>query len=334
MVASATRSGRVESVHRGAVAVVGPGGRLVAGAGAYDQVFYYRSACKPMQLVPVVEAGVVETFGLDDRHLAVMMSSHTGAPRHVAAVRDILGAIGLTTDALGCGFHEPQNAESRRLLATTPERRSALYNNCSGKHAAMLALSVALEVTAESYLDPRHPAQARIIDCVADYAGIPLNDAHLGTDGCSAPTLYAPLWAMAAAFARYAAHMTESGSAPQRIGQAAARCPEMLGEEEDFQVILERVLGERLIGKYGAEALFCLAVPAQGLGIAVRIEDGGRRAVAPVVCDLLAQLDVVADDEWGTLLEFREPVLHNWRGVEVGRLRSELVLSSMDAALG
>ncbi len=324
--ASLTRSGRLESVHRGALAVVDGEGELLAAAGAVDQPSYFRSACKSLQLVPTVEAGLVEEFNLEDQHLAVMSASHSAAPRHVEAVQEILTAIGLGPEDLGCGYQPPRNQESLAAVlgGAAP---SALYNNCSGKHAGMLALARLLGTGTASYLDPDHPAQRRITERLAAYCRVPVDDLHLGNDGCSAPTPYLPLRAMAFGFARFAREVGSAGSAAARIAAACQRRADMLGEENSFQVALARTLGDRLVGKYGAEGLFCIAVPERDLGIAVRIEDGAARAIGPVVLDILLQLAVVREDDLGPLATFHEITLTNWRGTEIGTMRSGLVLS-------
>jgi L-asparaginase II len=322
-----TRSGRIESVHRGAVAVVDADGALVASAGAADQPCYFRSACKPLQVVPAIEAGIVERFGLDDRHVAIMVASHSGAPRHVRAVAEILAAADLGPEALGCGYHVPRNRESlRRILAGEPP--SPLYNNCSGKHAGMLALARMLAAGVASYMDPAHPAQRMITARVADYCGISPDDVHLGTDGCSAPTLYAPLRLLAQGFARYARELSQPDSAATRVARAMTHAADMLGEEDSFQVVLSRTLGPRLVGKYGAEGLFCVAVPDRNLGIAVRVEDGAPRAIGPIILDILLKLAVIREDELGPLAPLYEITLKNWRGTEIGIMRSGVVLSN------
>jgi L-asparaginase II len=204
---------------------------------------------------------------------------------------------------------------------------AAIYNNCSGKHAGMLALAVLEGAGIETYMHPEHPAQRCITARVAAACGLSPDAAHTGTDGCSAPTLYAPLVAMARGFARLAREAAEPASAAARIGAAMARCPEMLGEEDDFQAVFSRELGQRAIGKYGAEGLYCVAVPERELGIAVRIEDGAQRAVAPVVLEILLELGIFDRQELGALSRFHEMTLTNWRGTEIGIMRSSVVLS-------
>jgi len=330
VLATVLRSGRVESVHRGAIAVADADGRLIAAAGEAEQPFYFRSSAKPIQLLAAVESGAWERFGLGDRELAVAASSHSGAPQHVEAAREILRRIGLGPEALGCGYQEPRNRESLAQVMAGGER-SPLYNNCSGKHAGMLALAMQLGAEPADYLEQGHRAQARILERTCELAGIQSKTAHFGIDGCSAPTLMAPLAALAGAFARFGRAAAGWGSPAARIGAAMAGQSQLLGEPESFNTLLAATLGRRLIGKGGAEGLFCVAVPEAELGFAVRIEDGSSRALGPVVLALLEQLELVRADDLGPLAVLKEPVIKNWRGLRVGAIRPSFALSRAPA---
>ncbi len=351
-----TRSDALESIHRGLIAVADGAGRPVAHVGDTGRTFYFRSSAKPIQLLPTVETGAADRFGLTARELSTAASSHSGAPEHIAAARDILRKLGLTPEVLGCGYQEPRNRESLRImmqhnghhgpvvseaetdadaLETAPGDRgpgaespfSPLYNNCSGKHAAMLALAAHLGAEPAGYLDAKHPAQELILERTCELAGIPPSRARYGTDGCSAPTLYAPLAAFAAAFGRLARLARESGQgAAARIQMAMAHHADMLGEPSSFNAALVSHLGSRLLGKGGAEGLFCVAIPGADLGFAVRIEDGSSRAIGPVVLEVLRQLEVVGADELGPLAHTHVPQVRNWRGTIVGHLTPVFVL--------
>jgi L-asparaginase II len=328
VLATVTRSGRVESVHRGAIAVADGDGRLVAAVGEAEQPFYFRSSAKPIQLLAAVESGAWEQHGLGDRELAVAASSHSGAPRHVEAAREILRHAGLGAEALGCGYQEPRNRESLAQVMAGGER-SPLYNNCSGKHAGMLALAVHLDARPEGYLETGHAAQVQILDRTCELAGISPKAAHFGIDGCSAPTLFAPLSKLAAAFGRLAREASSDPSgAAARIQRAMSTYPEMLGEPESFNTLLARALGRKLIVKGGAEGLFCVSVPEVELGLAVRIEDGSSRALAPVVLALLRMLDLVDERELAPLASCVEPPVKNWRGMPVGAVQADFSLTS------
>ncbi|MGH2668798.1 MAG: asparaginase, partial [bacterium] len=195
------RGETVESVHYGAIAVVDAAGRMVAAAGDPGETTYLRSAAKPAQALPLLESGAAERFGLDDRDIAVIIGSHGGEPFHLDAVRSILRKIGLEDAALQCGAHAPYHRPSARALRAAGASPTALHNNCSGKHAGMLALAVHLGAPVASYLDPDHPVQILIRARIETLAGLPAGGARTAVDGCSAPTFAMPLRSAARLYA-------------------------------------------------------------------------------------------------------------------------------------
>src|SRR6266850_138508 len=181
------RGDLVESVHFGAIAVVDARGRAVAAAGDPSLSVVLRSTAKPAQVLPVLDSGAARRFRLDEEQIAVMIGSHGGEPFHVRAVRSILKAAGLDEKALQCGAHAPYHRDSARALRHRRQKPTAVHNNCSGKHAGMLALAVHLGAPVDSYLDPGHPVQTLIRARIETLAGLPVGATRLAIDGCSAP---------------------------------------------------------------------------------------------------------------------------------------------------
>jgi L-asparaginase II len=196
VLAEEVRSGLVETVHDGAVAVVNASGDLIASYGEIDRPFYFRSSAKPFQAAASQACGA----GLAREQLAVACGSHDGEPVHVALVESILGGAGLTADDLRIPPAWPlSGASQRRLAASGHTSPSRLWHNCSGKHAAMLAASVASGWDPSTYLDPHHPLQVRITDTIRDVAGAV---EPIGVDGCGAPVFATTARGMGKAFAR------------------------------------------------------------------------------------------------------------------------------------
>jgi L-asparaginase II/GNAT superfamily N-acetyltransferase len=169
-VAAVTRGGGVESVHRGAIAVVDSDGRLLGGIGDPWVPVHLRSAAKPFQALAVVESGAADAFGITQEELAVMCGSHGGEPRHIVVVEGLLGRLGLTAAALACGARPPLDAASAAALREQGVAATPLHNNCSGKHAGMLALALHLGASTEGYCSPQHPVQERILRAIRDLA--------------------------------------------------------------------------------------------------------------------------------------------------------------------
>lgn len=325
-----TRGGVVESRHRVHAAVVDAGGRLRAFAGAPDMVTFFRSSAKPFQALCAVEDGAVERFGLSAAELALCCGSHSGEPRHVETARSILSKVGADSEALACGPHAPFHAGSRQLLAEAGLEPGRLHNNCSGKHAGMIALARGHGWDPDGYHRPEHPVQGRIRAEVARWAGMPEEALALGSDGCGVVCFALPLRNMAAAYARLAAAARQGVRAPAAVVAAMTEYPEMVAGTGRLCTELMRRGGGRLFAKVGAEGVYCVGVPGAELGIALKVEDGADRAVAPAVLALLRLLELIGEDDFGALHQHAFPVLRNTLGEVVGKLSTRLKLRAAD----
>jgi L-asparaginase II len=204
----------VESWHRGALAVAAPSGALALQLGDVERPVYPRSAVKALQALPLVESGAAAAFGLSDAELALACSSHNAEPMHVEAARRMLAKAGLEETALECGAHWPRREADRTMVARAAGRPSPIHNNCSGKHAGMLAVCRHMKTATAGYVNRDHPVQQRVRAALEEMTGASLGEAPCGIDGCSIPTYAVPLTALARAFARFAA--------PEREGAARA----------------------------------------------------------------------------------------------------------------
>ena len=300
IVAEVVRSGFVESVHHGSVAVLGGG----TSRGDVTTPIFPRSSNKPLQTVGMLRAGLVPR---DESDLALISGSHYGEPLHVRRVRDILAAAGLPESALRCPVALPSAEVARQDWLRAQGGPERILMNCSGKHAGMLATCVANGWPLESYLDPGHPLQVVIAETVSDLAGEPI--AAVGVDGCGAPVFAISLTALARAFQR----LTEAapGTHERRVADEMRAHPELVaGTGVDDTVLMGAIPG--LLAKGGAEGVVAAALPGVG-AVAIKIEDGAHRARTPVLLDELRRLGVPVP-------VFREPVLGG--GEAVGEVRA------------
>ncbi|MCG2768933.1 MAG: asparaginase [Anaerolineae bacterium] len=331
----ATRGELVESRHRGIIALVDAEGKLKSSVGDVEQYVFMRSSAKPLQLIPLIESGAADHFRFTDRELAVMMASHSGEPFHVEAVGSILAKIGLHEGALRCGIHWPMNKEAARKLRRSGQEPTAIHNNCSGKHAGMLALAVHGEHTLDNYTSPDHPVQIQIRAAIADFAGLTPEQIKIGKDGCGVPVFGLPLWRAAYAYARLvdpAAWPAGRREDCRRVVEAMQRHPEMVAGSGRFNTDLMHVGGSRLVAKGGAEGYYAVGVlPTDlhpGLGLALKIEDGDLqgRASGPVVLSCLQQIRVLQEDDMSRLGSHWSRSIYNHRGEVVGELQTTFVL--------
>jgi L-asparaginase II len=319
----AVRGGLVESRHRGAVAVADAEGRIVLAIGDVAMPVFPRSAVKPLQALPFVESGAAERYGLGDEELALACASHAGEPGHVEGVARMLAKAGLDESALACGVHWPSSQAAAFALARIGAP-TALHNNCSGKHAGFLCVARAMGVDHTFYWRPDHEVQLAVRGALEEMTGVALSAASCAIDGCSVPTWAVPLQNLAVAFARFG---TGHGVAPDRARAAArlraacAQKPWYVAGSGRFPTAALELLRERALVKPGAEGTFCGVLPALGLGIAIKCDDGAGRAAEALMAALLVRLLPLSDQERETLARFSRPVLRNWNGIEVGALR-------------
>ena len=318
-----------QSEHYGHVAVVADGPPpLRLGLGDPEKPVVLRSCAKPLQALSVVVSGAARQFGLEPRHLAVCCASHSGSAAHQAVVREILERMGLGEDALQCGAHWPGDAEEFDRLKRAGLRPTAIHNNCSGKHAGMLATSLALGAPLEGYLAPEHPTQALIREHLARMGGVGAVTLRPLVDGCGAPTYAVPLRAVATAFGRLAQPEdlpAELQEAARSTGAAMTAYPELVSSVGSFTAELMRAWPGRILAKGGAEGLFAVGL-SSGVGVAIKVSDGAERP-SPVL--VLAVLGKGGAEAPPALAEFARAEERNCRGELVGHLAADPALEGL-----
>ena len=338
-----TRGDRVESRHRGSVAVVAPGGELLSSYGDPDELVFIRSAAKPFQLAPFVASGRFDTYDFPSptEALAIFAASHSGEDRHVRTVQALLREGGLTRDVLACGVHPPFDVETAQRLIRDGEPLTQLRHNCSGKHAAMALHAKAAGWSVASYWEPDHPVQELALDTLAAMSGIARSAIATATDGCGVVSFGIPLRALAIAFARLADPSSVSDpalrTAFERIRDAMMAHPELVaGERRRLDTAVMRAAPGRLVSKAGAEGVQAIALlpgslgrGGEAAGLAIKIEDGdaANRARNVVSCEALRQLGVLDDAALERLAEYASPPIVDPRGAVSGEVRAAFSLA-------
>lgn len=317
-----TRGGFVESVHNVAACAADADGDARLVMGNVNVPVFLRSAAKPFIAAAIVEAGVADRFALGDREIAVIAASHNGEPFHVAAVRTILEKIGLPESALQCGVHPPYGAAAR-VLSEQGESPSAVHNNCSGKHAGILALCVVLGADPATYLEATNPAQRLILEFCARMTGDDPAAWPVAVDGCGIPVFATPLRRAARAFARLASLEgveDDDARALERVRRAVIAEPAYIAGTERFDTDLILATEGRVVGKGGAEGIQCDALLASGLGLALKVIDGSRRAGSPAAVALLGELGALDENADRALERHARRDVYNVAGRVVGRI--------------
>ena len=277
------RGGSLESVHRVHAVVCDRRGRVLMRAGDPQRLSFVRSALKPFQAQVFVASGAADQAGNDDRSLAIACASHAGTPAHAREAFKLLWNADLETEQLQCPIP---------VGGTSP-----LEHNCSGKHAAFLASCRRMHWPLESYLQPDHPLQQQVLKQVGDLLGMPGAELVTARDDCGAPTLQLQLAQMALLFA----HLGASEQADlERLSRAMLAHPDLVAGAGRFDTeVMLRGHGQ-VLSKGGAEGIQCLSRVGEGLGLAIKVEDGASRAKQAVALHLLKQL------EWLTPLTLEE----------------------------
>jgi L-asparaginase II len=317
------RGPRLESVHAVAACACDVDGRLLLALGSIDEPVFMRSAAKPFIAAAGVGAGTLERFGFDDRELAVMTASHNGEAFHLDAVRAILEKIGATVDDLRCGAHAPSFAPAAAMLSAAGERPTALHNNCSGKHAGILALARMLNAPLEGYLEIEHPAQRAVLAFCERVNDDTFSADVLAIDGCGIPTYATSLRNAARSFARLAtlAELDDTDAAAlARVRGAMVAEPDYVAGTKRFDTDLIRAGNGRIVAKVGAEAVHATALLDGGVGLVLKVIDGAQRAVAPAALALLRGIDALDDDQMVQLGPHARASIRNRAGTIVGEI--------------
>jgi L-asparaginase II len=325
ILARVTRSGEVESVHRGTVVVTRDDAVLHAW-GDVDAAVFVRSAAKPFQLLPFFERGLADRYGVTAAEVAILIASHNGTPEHVAVVRGLMQRIGVSESELLCGPHAPYDIHASVEIARTGGKPLPIHNNCSGKHTGFVRLAREHHVDVARYLDPAGASQQEVRQTVQEMTSTRDDEMFVGIDGCGAPTFRMPLVALARGFGRLA---TPSGCPPKRVAAARAMLgaitsfPHIFSGHGRLEEALINALPGRIFPKNGAEGIYAIGLPGTGIGIAVKIADGAARAYEPVIIDLLQRLGAFTDVP-AELERFRRPPVVNTQKLVVGHVESAL----------
>lgn len=324
-----TRGGRVESVHRGAVVVADGRGQQHLSLGQVEAPVFPRSAVKSMQALLLVESGAADRYVFGNREVALACSSHSGEPAQAELAASMLAAADLDKAALECGTHWPSSPEAARNLARSGAVASQLHNNCSGKHAGFICAACHLGIDPAGYVNYGHEVQDMIRGIFADLTGDHFGVDNCGTDGCSIPTYATPLPSLAKGFARMATGdglAKHRAKASKRIVEACMAEPYFVAGEGRACTNLMRAAPGMVFAKTGAEGVYCAALPREGLGIALKCDDGAGRAAEVMAAMVLASF-MPAGDERSAVLDLASRPLKNWNGIEIGTIRTTEALA-------
>ncbi|PWB74493.1 hypothetical protein C3F09_03945 [candidate division GN15 bacterium] len=315
------RGGQMEAIHYASIAVVDGTGKLTHWLGDPSLITMMRSSIKPFQLMPLLTSGAADRFAFGDRNLSIMAGSHSGTDEHVAVVRENLSRADNDPGMLKCGTHWPIEMQNEQIYPTHGEDRDPLRHNCSGKHSGFLALARHLGVGPGMYLDPDTEGQRLVKQAIADWCEYAPEKMALGIDGCSAPNYPLPLANLAIGFMKLATadNGTPAAKAASRIRQAMMNYPVLFSGNNRLDYHFMQSFPGRVVCKGGAESLQAIGFADPPLGIAVKIHDGGFRALGAICAETFRQLGLTGTAaDFPLLKSYERPEIHNNAGLLTG----------------
>jgi L-asparaginase II len=329
VLANVIRGETVESIHSGHLIAIDGNGETILTLGSPETVTFFRSACKAFQAIPFITSGAADELGYSEEEIALACSSHSGEARHVRVAQLMLERAGLTEAYLRCGTHLPFNEKEAERMQRAGEYPTQLHNNCSGKHAAMLAFAKYIGADLATYDLPENPVQQAILETIALFTEVPATKIAIGIDGCAVPNFALPVSSMAKSFLNL---ISPPESFPREVREACGRIvsamtnfPELIGGNERLDTMLMLAAPGKIISKVGADGVWlCGVLPAEkypkGLAVAMKIEDGDDKRARPVVAvEILKELGVLSS---GDMPELSPMPIKNRRGDVVGRVEA------------
>lgn len=319
-----TRGPLVENIHRGDIAVVGKDGKLKYYKGNPYKVAYIRSSLKPIQALNVFLSGAMDKYKFDEDEIAIMCASHYGEEMHRTVIDKILNKIGLTQKDFLCNAAYSINENYKKLQIENHLKLTPANSDCSGKHSGMMASCLAKGYKIDNYNSIDSPIQQDIKRIVANFCEVEEDKIIIGTDGCGVPVHGIPLYNAALAFSKFTFTdnlQPDLKTACDTIFKSMNSHPEMIAGTNGFCTELIKNTHGKLIGKIGADGVYCLAVKGMDVGIAIKIEDGNyHRAIPPVVMRCLEELNILTTSEIEALDSFRDEHLRNSLGEVIGKV--------------
>ena len=329
IVLTRTRGNIPESTHRGHICVINNYKEIIAYYGNPHYYTFFRSSAKPIQTIEVFLSGAYKKYDFTDEEIALMCASHYGEENHISVLNNILQKIQSNESDLLCGKTTSYKYTYALELARNQKSFSQSYNDCSGKHAGMLAVCKTLNYPTDNYLADSHPLQEKILEIMSIMSEYPKSKISLGIDGCSVPVFAMPLYNMALAYLNFINPINlthEYKSSVSKIYAALTKNPLMIAGSNSFCSSINQETNGRIIGKLGAEAVYCIAVKDPILALSFKIEDGNKEILPSVIMETLLQLDLLKNHEYQRLKTFYKPLITNTSGKLTGEFQHNFKL--------
>jgi L-asparaginase II len=319
------RGGILESFHRGSICIVNENNEIIYSMGNVEQICYPRSAMKLIQVIPLLENGGLEKFGFTLEEIALMCGSHNAEKEHIRVLNQILEKIGCNYSDLRCGVQFPTAKKEADEMVRNNIKPGQEHNNCSGKHAGMLAACKLLGFETEDYINPKHPLQLLILNAVADFYENATSKMVCALDGCSAPIYSIPIKNQAIAYKNLCGNSrfkSERNKACVIIIQAVSEFPFMVAGSKRYCTDMMQITAPKVIGKTGAEGVFCMTFTEKKWGVCIKIDDGKMQPQYNIAQAIISECGLFSEEEIASLKSYQETELKNFNKFTTGALKS------------
>lgn len=318
------RANVLESFHRGAICVVNENNEVIFSKGNVEQICYPRSAMKFIQVLPLLVLGGMEKYGFTLQEIAIMCGSHNAEQEHITVVESILSKIGLDKNNLCCGPQYPSSKRDANQLIITNKKPEHIHNNCSGKHAGMLALCQLMNAPIHDYIHSDHAIQQLILEYVEKVYDYPKEKMVTAMDGCSAPIYSIPVLNQAIGFKNLVSNQYDEklANACKIVIEAVSKYPFMVAGSKRYCTDMMQITAPQIIGKTGAEGIFCMSLPEQKIGVCIKIDDGKMLPQYNVAQAFVAATNLFSDEVLATLHHNIQEPLINFNKFTVGEIKA------------
>ncbi len=321
-----TRGDVVEAIHRGHIVVINEKKEILHSVGDPYYYTYLRSSAKPIQALQIILSGTADHYKFSDQELSLMCASHYGEEAHIETVKSIMEKAGIAEKEFLCGSATSLSYDYAIKLARMGIEDNPLISDCSGKHSGMIAICNHMNYDKQHYLNPDHQLQIENLKLISQLSEYSSDQIKIGIDGCSVPVYAMPIYNMAIAFLNLVNHDHYSDqlqTACRRIFKSMTSYPFMVSGTNGFCTALMSATKGRLIGKIGAEGVYCIGFKIEKIALAVKIEDGCLDILPNVVMEILKQLDLLSKEEYETLKNFHISDNLNDNNYVVGKIYPE-----------
>jgi L-asparaginase II len=317
------RANVLESFHRGTICVVNENNEVIFSKGKVEQVCYPRSAMKFIQVLPLIALGGLEKFGFTMQEIAIMCGSHNAETEHIATVESILSKIGLNRNDLFCGPQYPSSKKETNALIKLDKKPEHIHNNCSGKHAGMLALCILIGTPITDYINPNHAIQQLILNYIEKIYEYPKYKMVTALDGCSAPIYSIPVINQAIGFKNLVSNNFDLplANSCKIVIEAVAKYPFMVAGSKRYCTDMMQICAPKIIGKTGAEGIFCMSLPAHKIGVCIKIDDGKMLPQYNVAQAFIKATKLFSNEDLKPLNYYLKANLTNFNKFVVGEIK-------------